>query len=309
MSGSARWWPRATSLLAAALLCLAGLSPAPALTVLYSASLNGNLDGCDCKGTPRAGLAARAAWLKSFPQRDQALLVDAGDILDADPDPELAREVLEAYAELGYDAVAVGDQEFSDGASALASWRGRFPLHAHNLALCQEDRCVFFDLDPLVFSKGGEKVGLVALLDPRVFALYPEALKQSFKLEPPVRTAALLASSLRAQGADWVVVLYHGPLDKAEELARQVRGIDLIVVGHEQRLAPPREVNGALVVSPGEEGNRLGLLTLQRDARGRVRSANEFRLFRFDRDPRDADILARLERYRKKLRDALNQSR
>jgi 2',3'-cyclic-nucleotide 2'-phosphodiesterase/3'-nucleotidase len=309
MSASARSWPRAASRLAAVLLCLAGLAPASALTVLYSASLNGNLDGCDCRGTPRAGLAARAAWLKSFPQRGEALLVDAGDILDTDPDPELAREILEAYAELGYDAVAVGDQEFSNGAPALASWRGRFPLHAHNLALCQADRCIFFDPDPLLLSKGGEQVGLIALLDPLVFALYPEELKESFKLEPPARTAALLASSLRAQGADWVVVLYHGPLEGAEQLARQARGIDLIVAGHEQRLQPPRQVNGALVVSPGEEGNRLGLLVLQKDARGRTRSTHEFRLFRFDRDPRDPQILARLERYRKKLRDALNQTR
>jgi 2',3'-cyclic-nucleotide 2'-phosphodiesterase (5'-nucleotidase family) len=68
----------------------------------------------------------------------------------------------------------------------------------------------------------------------------------------------------------------------------------------------PRKVNGTLVVSPGEEGNRLGLLTLRRDAFGRVHSANEFRLFRFDRDPRDARVLARFERWRQRLRDALN---
>ena len=65
MSGFARFCPRAASFLAAALLWLAALSPAAALTVLYSASLNGNLDGCDCRSHPRAGLAARAAWLRN----------------------------------------------------------------------------------------------------------------------------------------------------------------------------------------------------------------------------------------------------
>jgi len=305
MSGFARFCPRAARRLAAALLCLVALPPAAALTVLYSASLNGNLDGCDCKSTPRAGLAARAAWLRSYPQRQPALLVDAGDLLDVVPDPELAREILESYDELGYDAVAVGDQDFSNGAQALASWRGHSALHAHNLVLCLEERCIFFDPEPLVFSKGDEKVGLLTLLDPRVFALYPEELRRSLKLEEPGLAAAPLVCALRAQSVDWIVVLYHGPLREAERLARQVPGIDLIVVGHEQRLVPPRRVNGALLVSPGEEGNRLGLLTLRKDARGRARSTHEFRLFRFDRDPRDPQILGRLERYRRKLRDSL----
>jgi 2',3'-cyclic-nucleotide 2'-phosphodiesterase (5'-nucleotidase family) len=289
-------------LLAAALLCLA--APAGALTVLYTASLNGNLDGCDCRGHPRAGLAARAAWLRGYPQREKALLVDAGDILDVSPDPQLATEILEAYAELGYDAIALGDQEFSGGAQAVASWRGRFPLSAHNLTLCLEDRCIFYDPEPLVKTRGGETVGVLALLDPRVFALYPEELRRSLKLEEPVPAAAPLVSALRARPVDWVVVLYHGPLEEAERLAARVPGIDLIVVGHEQRLIPPRRVKEALLVSPGEEGNRVGMLTLRKDPSGRTGSSHQFRLLRFD-DPRDPLVLARLERYRRKLRDSI----
>ncbi len=306
MSAFARFCRRAASPLAAALLGLAAVPPAAALTVLYSASLNGNLDGCDCRSNPRAGLAARAAWLRSDPRRIEALLVDAGDLLDVDPDPELAREILEAYAELGYDAMAAGDQELNAGAREAASWRGRFALRAHNLTLCLEDRCLFFDTEPLVLSKGGETVGLIALLDPQAVALYPETLRGSLKLQPPVDAAGPLVSELRARKVDWIVVLFHGPLAEAERLARKVRGIDLVVVGHEQRLVEPRRVNGALIVSPGEEGNRLGLLSLRKGPFGLVRSAHEFRLFRFDRDPRDPQILARFERYRRRLREALN---
>jgi hypothetical protein len=129
-------------------------------------------------------------------------------------------------------------------------------------------------------------VGLIALLDPQALALYPETLHGSLKLQPPAKAAEPLVSELRARKVDWIVVLFHGPLAEAERLARKVRGIDLVVIGHEQRLVEPRRVNGALIVSPGEEENRLGLLSLRKDAFGRVRSAHEFRLFRFDRDPR-----------------------
>ena len=185
----------------------------------------------------------------------------------------------------------------------MAFWRGGFPLLANNLTLCLEDRCVFSP-EPLVKNRGGETVSVLALLDPRVFALYPEELRRSLKLEEPVQTAVPLVSALRARPVDWVVVLYHGPLEEAERLAALVPGIDLIVVGHEQRLVPP--LNGTLLVSPGEEGNRVGMLTLRKHARGRTRSTHQFRLLRVE-DPRDPLILARLERYRRKLREALKE--
>jgi 2',3'-cyclic-nucleotide 2'-phosphodiesterase (5'-nucleotidase family) len=295
------------SRLAAPLFLLVCLAPASPLDVLFSASLNGNLDGCECRGHPRAGLAARASWLRTRSDRARTLLVDAGDVLDPEPDEELAREVLESYAELGYDAVAVGDQELSNGAAQLASWRERFPLACHNLVLCQGDRCIFFGLEALTFRKGGERVGVIALLDPQVLDLYPEELKRSLIVEPPNQAAAALLESLKSQAVDWVVVLYHGPLREAERLAREVPGIDLIVAGHEQRLQEPRLVGGTLLVSPGEEGNRVGILNLGRDANRRLRYTFQWRLFRFGRDPRDPQILARFERWRQMLRDALNQ--
>ena len=82
------------------------------LTILYSSSLNGNLDGCDCKGHSRAGLVKRAAWLRALEHPEQTLLVDAGDLLEPYPDKELAEAIFDTYLELGYAAIAVGDQEF-----------------------------------------------------------------------------------------------------------------------------------------------------------------------------------------------------
>ena len=34
------------------------------IDIYYSASLNGNLDGCECKGNPRSGLVKRAVFLR-----------------------------------------------------------------------------------------------------------------------------------------------------------------------------------------------------------------------------------------------------
>ena len=104
---------------------------------------------------------------------------------------------------------------------------------------------------------------MIALLDPQVFDLYPEEFKRRIKVEPPDQAASVQVAGLRAQEVDWIVVLYHGPLQEAERLARQVPGIDLIVAGTSSACRSPAWSRGdTLLVSPGEEGNRLGILTL-----------------------------------------------
>jgi len=104
------------------------------LRIIYSSSLNGNLDGCTCSMNPRAGLVTRAAYLRALKDRDQSLLLDAGNIFDSFPDELLAIEILEAYRELGYQAIAIGDHEFSLGADALLELKTKFPLVSNNIA-------------------------------------------------------------------------------------------------------------------------------------------------------------------------------
>jgi len=108
------------------------------LRIYYSASLNGNIDGCNCDMAPTAGLVKRAAFLRSREAPEPSLLLDAGDIFDAFPDEELAHNILEVYRELGYDFIAVGDQELSNGLDSLLEYGRDFPLVCHNLSVLVE---------------------------------------------------------------------------------------------------------------------------------------------------------------------------
>lgn len=72
---------------------------------------------------PVAGLVKRAAFLRSLETSGPSLILDAGDIFDEYPDPDLAAHILQVYAELGYDAIAVGDQEFTNGAAGLLEYK------------------------------------------------------------------------------------------------------------------------------------------------------------------------------------------
>jgi 2',3'-cyclic-nucleotide 2'-phosphodiesterase (5'-nucleotidase family) len=182
--------PAALILAPAALSLSADGNVERTLTILYSSSLNGNLDGCDCKGHPRTGLVKRAAWLRKLEHPEQVLLVDVGDLLDPYPDRDLATAIFDTYLELGYTAIALGDQEFANGLESLLEYRERYPLMAHNLTLCpDENRCIFFSTAPLIVERAGMSIGLFALIDPQVFTLYPPELKNKLKVQDP-RTAA-----------------------------------------------------------------------------------------------------------------------
>ena len=115
------------------------------IKILYTTSLNGNLDGCECKVASRAGLVKRASYLRSLTDRGNIILVDVGDILSARPDELLANEILETYREIGYDVIGVGDQEFSNGIEKLLKYREYNLLVSNNLAVCPDENiCIFF---------------------------------------------------------------------------------------------------------------------------------------------------------------------
>jgi 2',3'-cyclic-nucleotide 2'-phosphodiesterase (5'-nucleotidase family) len=279
------------------------------LTIYYTSSLNGNLDGCTCKAAPKAGLVKRAVFLRGLRDRSRAVLVDLGDILGTDGDELLSEAVLSTYSQLGYDAVSVGDQETSDGLEDLTAYHARFPLLSNNLSVCVGDACTLLSPAPLTLERDGLSVGVAALIDPEVFALYPKELKTALKISPCVEAAQAMLGHLKEERVDVRILLYHGPLDNAVELAGKVQGFDVVLAGHEQRLYEARRFGSTIVASPGEEGNRVGVMELRVDDKGVAGFRNEFRLFDYMKDPDDPETRARIEDYYGTMRARLKENK
>ena len=147
----------------------------------------------------------------------------------------------------------------------------------------------------------------MALLDPSVLERYPPAILDSIRIASPEAVARRQLARLSAEPATLRVLLFHGPWEAAERLAAAVTGFDVVVVGHDRGLHEPRRIRGAMLVSPGEEGNRVGMLelTIAQTVAGRprvARSANSFRLFSYESDPDDPLVRQRIEDYRGALR-------
>jgi 2',3'-cyclic-nucleotide 2'-phosphodiesterase (5'-nucleotidase family) len=292
--------------LLSAFLLAASILPAQTLTIYYTASLRGNLDGCSCERNRVAGLVKRAAYLRALPRGAADLRLDAGDILDATGDPDLSREILAVYRELGYAAVGVGETELSEDTQALAAYSRRFPFLAHNLSIqASSGRWAPLSAKPLLLSRAGVRIAILAVIDPQVLADCRELKEGRIRLEDPGRTVARLADESRRQGARLVIVLFHGPDADARRLAEQEPAVDLLLFGHQGWIVPPEKAGRALVASPGENGNRMGVLTLRLGASGVESFEHRLVAFDYSRDPDDASVRARVQAYRHKLQARL----
>jgi len=273
------------------------------LRILYSASLNGNLDGCTCKSNPRAGLIKRAYYLRNLENRQDTVLLDAGDILDAMQDPLLAEHIFAVYDELGYHGIAVGEQELSNGFEKLLEYKSDFPLLSHNLYICPtEDSCVIFSLQPVVIRKNNMTLGLFSIFDPRLHLFIKQELKNKVKVKDPFVIAENMVTLLKEDDVDLIVLLYHGYYENAKKLVNKIKGINLIILGHEQQLIDLKKINSTFIVSPGKEGNSLGILEITPKKSGGFIFNNTFKDFNYSADPDDEFVRKRIDQYYDKMK-------
>lgn len=220
------------------------------------------------------GIARRATLANRIRAevRGDALLVDAGDIMEGTPfgleytgEPDF-----EAMRAAGYDAAIPGNHDFR--VSLDGFYRNlriaSFPILCANLI----DRKTGKLAVPAykVYDFRGAKIAVFGLTVPS-----PEyqAAKEGLDFPDPFETAKKLVPELRKH-ADIVIALSHLGSADDERLAKEVPGIDVIVGGHSHaRLATPKFVphgpsgafslNGTIILQAYEHGAELGRLDLR----------------------------------------------
>jgi len=288
---------RICSFLIIFLFLLIGIG-AKEITILYTSSLNGNIDGCECKTAPKSGLISSAVLLRQM--AEEALYFDLGDSLDVYPDEDLSNLILTSYIGLGIDVSALGDQEFTEGVDWLLDQD--FPYLAGNMSI---------DGVPLtpeyqIIEKDGVKIGVVSVTDPGTFFFASDEIKERLVLSDPFQFASTIHDSLEEEDVEVSILLFHGASDKAEILFSEIQEYDVVLTGHDQRLIEQLSSNNRRFFgSPGENGNRIGLLTINVWG-GRVRKIeNRFHLFDYYVDPRDPIIVRSLDQYKRMMIDRL----
>ncbi|CAL9416046.1 bifunctional metallophosphatase/5'-nucleotidase [Streptomyces sp. enrichment culture] len=208
--------------------------------------------------------------------RHNTLLLDAGDTIQGTPltyyyakvDPITAEggpvhPMARAMNAIGYDAVALGNHEFNYGIETLRRFEEQcdFPLLGANAVDAKTLRPAFPPYFMKTFRVKGAppvRVAVLGLTNPGI-AIWDKAYVQGKLAFPGLEEqAAKWVPKLRSMGADVVVVSAHSGSsgtssygdqvpyveNAAANVARQVPGIDAILVGHaHEEIAELKVVN------------------------------------------------------------------
>jgi 2',3'-cyclic-nucleotide 2'-phosphodiesterase (5'-nucleotidase family) len=152
------------------------------LTLIYFGSANGILESCRCPGNPFGGLVNRAAVVDSLREiYPEAIVVDCGDFLPAEPDSLKSVYVVKAMSMIKTDAIAPGEQDFNLGRDYLVN--SGLPLMSPSLY--NPDTRSYMFQNYIIKSTGTIKTAVIALISPSLFSFFPDSLRQQIGIEAP----------------------------------------------------------------------------------------------------------------------------
>ncbi|HOJ29920.1 MAG TPA: hypothetical protein PL059_12685 [Spirochaetota bacterium] len=228
------------------------------IVFLYTNSLNGILDACQCAADPKGGLVKRGYAITQLKKKyPNALLLESGDFCSYYPDTLLTKYIIKGYKHIGYTAVGIGDQEFAAGVETFYQYRNELPFVCANLQYFAGGRWQATKKH-ITVTIGNKTIGITALIDTDAFKYYPDEIVSKIKISEPKEA---LQKEIKNLAGNFIVVISHLGYEKDKELAVQFPQIGLIVGGHSQTLVKkPVKVGSTLIVQAGPNGSRIGVL-------------------------------------------------
>lgn len=214
------------------------------ITILHTNDTHSNIEPFPdnhAKFPGLGGVSRRDALIRRVRSEEQyVLLLDAGDIFQGTPYFNRFGGVLEhkLMTQLGYDAATMGNHDFDIGMDGFlkAKEHAAFPFICSNYDF--KNTVLDGHMEPFrMFTKGGIQIGVFGI-GIELKGLVPDNLFGETKYLDPISVAQQMADDLRSRGADLVVCLshlgYEYPTEKISDrkLAKNTRGIDLIIGGH-----------------------------------------------------------------------------
>lgn len=309
------------------------------ITIMATTDLHGNILPVDyyTNKADNRGLAKVATIIKQARKDDpNLLLLDSGDTIqgtplvyyhnkknNAPPDPMML-----SMNALKYDAMTVGNHEYNFGLQVLNKARGeaKFPWLSANTYKKGTDETAY---DPyIVKDVNGVRVGILGLTTPGIPNWENVPNYAGLEFRDPRSEAKKWVSVLREkERVDVVVVAMHMGLEEdlrtgeknpgqvpneneAIQIAEQVPGIDVILMGHTHREVPSLIINGVLLTQANYWGRHVARVDmyLQKDNTGRWRMAAKSArtIPTDDKVEADAEISKLVESYDRETQAWLN---
>lgn len=231
------------------------------MAVYFTGSANGYLESCNCFKHPYGGFVKLVSFLKQQAGKyTSRILLDSGDFLPYGVTDAQAGPIFKAMALVGYDAVAVGDQDLSYKGFIGEAKKKNETYLASNINFKDGSAGA---TDKTVMA-GNLKVRIVSFANPETFSLYPEEFTSKLAF------AGLKEVLQGGKNADYLILLSHAGLDENKKIAAEFGQIDLVIAGHSQELLKkPVKIGNALIVQSGGNIQNVGRIVLRFDSKGK----------------------------------------
>lgn len=238
------------------------------ISLIHTNDIHGKIEEGPFDGM---GIAKVTNYVKEMRNRygkENVLLLDAGDTLHGIPlitttKGESATKILNL---IGYDAMVAGNHDFNYGYEQLLhlSELLDFEVLGGNVKDSNGEPLL---ADYVIKEVGGKKIGIFGLSTPdTTIKTHPKNV-EGLTFKDPVAHAKEMVLALRGQ-VDVLIALGHLGFDPdstvtSQDVAQQVKGIDILVDGHSHTALPQGKiVNGTLIVQTGEHTKNIGQVNI-----------------------------------------------
>lgn len=282
------------------MLCLYGFplyaqTSSVELKLVETSDIHGNylpynyVDLCERDG----GLSRISSYLKQERRKygDNLLLLDNGDMIEGHPisyyynyidtvSPHISADIMNY---MRYDAGGIGNHEIETGIPVLNRWirECNFPVLSANVVWKSDGKP--YAKPYAVFERAGIRIAVLGLTTAAVPAWVCKSLREGLEFLDMEETARKWLPVIREkENPDIVIGLFHSGKDARTigntykddvslEIARNVPGFDLVMMGHDHNLYCEKiaNVNGdsVLLVNPGSTGLVVADVTLSLEIR------------------------------------------
>lgn len=205
----------------------------PSLTLFLTAEMKGSIEPCGCTADPLGDLARTAELVSKAP--GAVLFFDGGSTLYSDTQlsassltqEQLKSDLIEASFQkhLSVAAIGLGPYDLAEGVARVRPARQAVNVPA--------DAGIALEA-PKLIDANGTKVGVFGVVSPSLLT------KFGITATAPAPAATVAVKGLRDQGAQVIVALAQMTRADAQTLAKEVEGIDFILVSSD--LPEPKDV-------------------------------------------------------------------
>ncbi len=233
------------------------------ITILYTNNNNGNISYCDCGDEPLGGLPRRKKLFDKIRNEEkQVLTVDAGDILNAFGfNRKQDSLVIKLYEKLSYDAVNIGEQEFSNGFEFYYKRIRTSSIPVVSSTLFYRDSLL--SRPYIVKSVKGVRFGITGYTPSLSFRYLPNKHLLPLNIVNEKEKLLSVVQELKPK-TDIILVLSQAGYEEDILIAKTIAGIDIIIGGHTQmEINEKFQTGNTIIAQAGGNGEWVGMLKIR----------------------------------------------